>query len=152
MSAAEEGQAERSWGLRITEYFRARLAEEARRAERYGRNFALLYVSCRQADARDVFNTLRPYLRCTDLVEVISGRPSAHTGAEDVEEVLRDRVAVILPETDRGRARATLERLRANLPGLEDFEIGLAVFPDDGTNPLELLAQAAKRAGEEFHV
>ena len=68
---AEQSSHEWTERLRVTEYFKARLAEEVRRAERYGRRFAVVYVNCGDVGARRVFNNVRPRMRCTDIVEVI---------------------------------------------------------------------------------
>jgi len=152
--------------LQVTEYFKARLAEEARRSERYGRSFSVVFVSCRQTDPHDIFNSLRPLLRCTDIVEIIRPRlPSASVGIRPSsdpkknrrlpmrdadDETARDRVAMILPETGRAGAEVTLTRLRSQCSRLRDLNLGLAVYPEDSTNPQELLAKAASSAGESF--
>jgi hypothetical protein len=152
--------------LQVTEYFKARLAEEARRSERYGRPFSVLFVSCRQTDPHDIFNSLRPHLRCTDIVEIIrprpqtvnAGIPPASNPKEDRrrrvrdsgDEAARDRVAMILPETGRAGAEVTLARLRSQCSRLRDLNLGLAVYPEDSTNPQELVPKAASSAGESF--
>ena len=146
--------------LQVTEYFRARLAEEGRRCERYHRPFAVVFVSCPQTDPRDIFNYLRPFLRCTDIVEIIRSRPRLPRPAPGApprqpalgENALRDRVAMILPETGRDGAERTLQRLQAQCTKLGDMRLGCAVFPDDSRNPPELLGKAAAAAGEAFHV
>ena len=142
--------------VNVTEYFRARLAEEARRSERYGRTFAVIFVSCRQTNPREIFTSLRPILRSTDIVEVIRPRrrgpadqdspPPPGTAAG--YEPLRDRIAMILPETDRTGGEATLGRLRDQCVSLRELSMGLAVYPEDSDNPQELLALAARAAGE----
>ena len=151
-SAADTGRR-----MRATEYFLARLAEEARRAERYGRRFAVIFVSCRQANPREVFNNVRPRLRCTDIVEVIRGRSSssaesayAASVADPSDTTPRDQVAVILPETGRRGTVVALDRLRSDLVALQDLRLGMAVFPDDSKNPHELLSLAAAGAGDSF--
>ena len=143
--------------LHVTEYFRARLAEEVRRCERYGHRFAVVFASCRHADPHDIFNNLRPLLRSTDIVEIIranpptpspNGRPEAANAAAGNSHTLRDRVAMILLETDRKAAEVTLRRLRTHCVNLQDLSLGLAVYPEDSMNPMELLAKAAEAAGE----
>jgi hypothetical protein len=138
----------------LTEYFRARLAEEVRRAERYGRVFSVVFVSCPEDDARDVFTALRPLLRASDIVEVIKGRERAPQQQApeggDTPPRGRDRVAIILPETGGAKAQAAVERLRNSLGALEDFSLGLAVYPDDATSARDLLNHAARSAGERF--
>ena len=151
--------------LQVTEYFRARLAEEARRSERYGRRFSVIFVSCAHADPRDIFNNLRPFLRCTDIVEIIRPRPPTARGdrltppyagesqsqaVAHSDEGSQDPVAMILPETDRAGAEVVLSRLRAKCHRLGDLSLGLAVYPEDATNPGDLLAKAAAAAGQTF--
>lgn len=145
--------------LRATEYFTARLAEEARRAERYVRHFAVIFVSCRRANPRDVFNNIRPQLRCTDIVEVIRGRqhkPSGDVyaapvgGSKDGGPTPRDQVAVILPETDRAGAEVVVDRLRSHLMAMPDLRLGLSTYPEDSESPHDLLAKAAAAAGDTF--
>ncbi len=143
--------------LRATEYFLARLAEEARRAERYGRRFSVIFISCRQANPREVFNNVRPRLRCTDIVEVIRGRSTATSGeayaasvADATDTTPRDQVAVIMPETGRRGTVVALDRLRSELVALQDLRLGMAVFPDDAKNPHKLLSLAAAAAGDTF--
>jgi len=147
---------ERTGRVNVTEYFRARLAEEARRSERYSRPFSIIFVGCRQTDPRQIFSSLRPFLRSTDIVEVIRPRRRGPVerdrpqppAPEAAHETLRDRIAMILPETDRAGAETTLSRLRDQCADLRELTMGLAVFPEDSTNPQELLAVAARAAGE----
>jgi hypothetical protein len=63
---------------------------------------------------------------------------------------LRDRIAMILPETDRTGGEVTLGRLRDQCVSLRELSLGLAVYPEDSDNPQELLALAARAAGETF--
>jgi hypothetical protein len=139
--------------MRVTEYFRARLAEEVRRSERYGRSFAVVFVACADVSPRAVFNNVRPRLRCTDIVEVIRTPNSsgdlayAEKVAPGPDSEARDEVALILPETDQGGTEIALERLRDYLSGFGDLRIGAALYPRDSTNPNQLLAIAASKAG-----
>lgn len=144
--------AERAERMRVTEYFRARLAEEVRRSERYGRSFCVVFVACENVSPRAVFNNVRPRLRCTDIVEVIrtpnsSGELAYAEKVASEAEGARDEVALILPETDHGGADIALERLRDYLSGFGNLRIGAAVYPTDSTNPNQLLAIAASKAG-----
>jgi hypothetical protein len=137
--------------MRVTEYFRARLAEEVRRSERYGRSFAVVFVTCPDVSPRAVFNNVRPRLRCTDIVEVIrtpnSSGDLAYAEKLGPETDARDEVALILPETDQGGTDIALERLRDFLSGIGNVRIGAALYPRDSTNPNQLLAIAASKAG-----
>jgi hypothetical protein len=140
---------ERTGRLRVTEYFRARLAEEARRSERYNRHFSVIFVSCQETQARQIFNSIRPFLRCTDVVEVIRGKVGTADEAEGGQE--RERVAFIMPETGRAEAEPVLDRLQQELSDLPGLRLGLAVYPENAQNPQDLLALAAREAGETFN-
>jgi hypothetical protein len=52
-------------------------------------------------------------------------------------------VGIILPETDRKGGEITTRRLSSVLADEEEVTIGIAVYPDDGTSPQELLKSAA---------
>jgi hypothetical protein len=151
-SADEDSRLEFAERMRVTEYFRARLAEEVRRAERYGRSFAVVFISCGDSSPREVFNNVRPRLRSTDIVEVINspnqpaGAYAEALNAPDPNELVRNEVALILPETDRAGAAIALRRLRGQLSELGNVRLGVAVYPDDATVPNQLLNMAADSA------
>jgi hypothetical protein len=151
----EDSRLEFAERMRVTEYFRARLAEEVRRAERYGRSFAVVFVTCEDSSPREVFNNVRPRLRSTDIVEVINspnqpaGALAEAMNAPDPNELVRNEVALILPETDRSGAAIALRRLRQQLSDIGDVRIGMAVYPDDATVPNQLLNMAADSADSD---
>lgn len=142
----EQGSHEWSERLRVTEYFRARLAEEVRRAERYGRRFAVVYVNCGDVGARRVFNNVRPRMRCTDIVEVIRSQtaPNGESGAGE------DQVAMILPETSKTGAQTAVGRVEMHLSSMGAPRLGVAYYPDDSTNPHQLFAIARRQAEEKL--
>ncbi|NLW50771.1 MAG: hypothetical protein GXY85_07995 [Candidatus Brocadiaceae bacterium] len=144
-SEAEQPSQELSERLRVTEYFWARFAEEVRRAERYGRFLTVVFVHCDNVGARHVFNSMRPLMRSTDIVEVVcSRRPAdAAAGAHDAG---RDHVVMILPETGRNGGRMIVDRLRTHLADLGAPGIGIAHYPDDSTQPNTLFSIARERA------
>jgi hypothetical protein len=154
-SADEDSRLEFAERMRVTEYFRARLAEEVRRAERYGRSFAVVFVACADSTPREVFNNVRPRLRSTDICEVINspnqpaGAYAEAINASDPNELVRNEVALILPETDRSGAAIALRRLRQQLAGVGAVRLGVAVYPDDATVPNQLLNMAADGADRD---
>jgi GGDEF domain-containing protein len=140
----EQGSHEWAERLRVTEYFRARLSEEVRRAERYGRRFAVVFVNCENVGARRVFNNIRPRMRCTDIVEVIRSQ----TVPAEKPRGGRDQVAMILPETSKTGAQTAVGRVEVHLSDMGALRFGVAYYPDDSTNPHQLFAIARRQAEE----
>jgi len=147
-SDSKEARHEWAERLRVTEYFKARLAEEVRRAERYGRRFAVVFVNCGQASARRVFNNIRPRLRCTDIVEVIRSQLPPDAVPAELARTGHDQVAMILPETSKTGAEIAVGRLEAHLSAMGTLQFGVAYYPDDSTNPHQLFAAARQQAEE----
>jgi len=146
---------EQALEARTTERFHARLAEEARRAQRYNHYFSVIVMNSNETAPRDMFTRLRHLLRDTDLLEVIIHRVRAPRGRRFTNVIRRarfgraaehQRVVAVLPETDRTGAEIALGRLRGGLPEKDNLLAGLSVFPDDTTDPHELLSLAASRA------
>jgi len=145
---SEQTSSEWSERIRVTEYFKARLSEEVRRAERYGRRFAVVYVNCESVSARRVFNNVRPRMRCTDIVEVIRSQMPAGADAEDPAG--HDQVAMILPETSKSGAKNVVGRVEMHLSSMGALRLGVAYYPDDSTNPHQLFAIARRQAEEKL--
>ena len=106
-----------------------RLASEVDRARRYQRPLAL--VMARFTGSTDAITThierLGEHLRRMDLL--------AEYGADDI--------AVVLPEA--GLAAAEAVAARAREAGGLDVQIGIAVFPTDGSSTGELISAASAR-------
>lgn len=147
---------ERDLEQQATEQFQERLEHETRRSQRQNHFLGLLVVRSERTAPRDVRHRIKPWLRCTDFVEVIrvagafggepgGGREGAtvsRTGtAGEAEEV-----AAMLPETDRAGAEEAVARLKEYLPNMGDVKLGLAVYPDDSTDARDLLAFAEAAA------
>ena len=152
-------------GFYLREYFFRRLAEEQRRARRYGGQFALLMIDldgfktvndryghlAGDRYLRSVSRTIRDQLRGADM-------PCRYGG---------DEFSVLLPETDLHGACIIGERIRKAVAGLEieaegvllrgTVSIGLATFPEHARSDDEksLMRHAdealyrAKRAGRD---
>jgi diguanylate cyclase (GGDEF)-like protein len=152
-------------GFYLREYFFRRLAEEQRRARRYGGQFALLMIDldgfktvndryghlAGDRYLRSVSRTIRDQLRGADM-------PCRYGG---------DEFSVLLPETDLNGASIIGERIRKAVAGLEieaegvllrgTVSIGLATFPEHARSDDEksLMRHAdealyrAKRAGRD---
>ena len=147
---AEQGSHEWAERLRVTEYFKARLAEEVRRAERYGRRFAVVFVNCEDIGARRVFNNVRPRMRCTDIVEVIRSQQPPAGASSEKPGASSDQVAMILPETSKPGAQTAVGRLEVHLSSMGALQLGVAYYPDDSTNPHQLFAIARRQAEEKL--
>ncbi len=137
---------------RATEHFMARLAYEVKRAERYKRFFSVLVLSPKRALARDLFNRVRPWMRNTDIVEVIERRGPAAAAFLEVDvpppaqgpsDERPMKVVAILPEANGRTAHIVAVKLKGCLTHMPDVTIGSAGYPEDGTDPLELLRAAA---------
>ncbi len=137
---------------RATEHFMARLAYEVKRAERYKRSFSVLVLSPKRTPVRDLFNRVRPWMRNTDIVEVIERRgpaaaaflevdaPPSGQGPADERPM---KVVAVLPEANGRTAQIVAVKLKGCLTHMPDVAIGFAGYPEDGTDPLELLRAAA---------
>ncbi len=137
---------------RATERFMARLAYEVKRAERYKRSFSVLVLSAKRTYAQDLFNRVRPWLRGTDIVEVIEKRGPAAAAFLDVDGLPPGqnapderpmKVLAILPETNGRTARIVAVKLKGCLTQMPDVRLGVAAYPEDSIEPLELLRIAA---------
>jgi len=131
-----------------TNLFVDSLNYETKRSLRFNHFFVLAVLRCGRRDPQDVFRRVKHELRCTDIVDVIEDqkRESVDASGSRVErrQVERNgsKIAALLPETDRAGAAAAVYRLKAALPNIEDVRIGLAVYPDDSTEPAQLLKLA----------
>lgn len=150
---------DKATGVYTYEFFASRLREEVDRAQRYSRALSLLLVDPNdfrmvndrygreignQILRRFAINIVRSSLRSSDIVARYSG----------------DQFVVLLPETDRGRARIAANRIteramqgtqlpdgvRLALP----VHIGIASAPQDGITADRLLqaAESALRASK----
>ncbi len=118
------------------------LRQETRRCLRYNHFCSLILVSCRADRPAGVYDRIRGRLRDTDHVELLRGRAAAQT--EEAEE--RCSIAAVLPETSAEGAKVALRRVLTLLPDLEEVRSGVAVYPDDETDPRGLLRVASALA------
>ena len=110
--------------------FEERVTQEIGRARRYQRELSLLV--CRPISANHVRlcgELLGARLRRWDAIGLLSS---------DCHEL-----AAVLPETSRGGALGTLNRLREDLAGAR---AGIAVFPEDGRSQAQLIGVARMRS------
>lgn len=140
-------------GLRNRRACETALADELHRARRQKRVFALAYID---ADKLKVVNDRYGHAAGDDYLRTIARTIEATCRTNELAaRVGGDEFAVILQETDRAGAGTFLDRLRRRFQGVVitvpdgehpvSVSAGCAVFPDDGTDAVALLA-AADRA------
>jgi len=111
---------DRDTGLCVAWYFRLRAEEEIGRATRFGQPFTVLTVAAESSRALDSTRVaLKHSLRQVDF-------------AGD----LGNKLAVVLPQTDRAGALVVAERVQAASP---DLIVGVAQYPIDGATLSQLL-------------
>jgi len=130
------------------------LTQERQRCERYNYFFSVLVLASPKLSASEILNRVSGSLRRSDEVGAVDGEghylcltPTRELMQEDeTESQHRGIVGIILPQTNRSGGLKAVERLSAVLPSSEQVGVGLAVYPDDSTDPEELLAIAARGA------
>jgi diguanylate cyclase (GGDEF)-like protein len=150
-------------GLFNHRHFRQQLFTEVQRVERYGRALSLMMIDI---DYFKHYNDTNGHLKGNNVLRDL-GRILKDLSRE-VDIVARyggEEFSIILPETERRKARSLAERLRRKIEQ-HDFEnsesqpngrltvsIGTASFPDNASTAFDLLEQAdralytAKRQG-----
>lgn len=105
--------------------FRDLLAFERERSERHNRFFSVFGLTMTGLHGVDLAGEIRAELRSSDYVLTLP----------DWSEE-RQRVGILLPETDLRGAQTVRKRLvfLCSLKG-DAFELSLAVYPDDATTP-----------------
>lgn len=122
---------DRDTGLCVNWYFRLRVEEEIARAERYHEPFTMITISgATPAVIERTRLSIKQSLRTIDF-------------AGD----LGNKIAVLLPHTDRAGARVVAGRLASLAHGAD---IRLAQFPQDGTTVSHLLGDDEWRTTEQF--
>ena len=121
------------------------LQQEKQRSGRYNHYFSLLVLVSLRLSAPAILRRVSGSLRASDILGLVDGdgkcrlidRILGHGGHERYQMV-----GIILPQTDRTGAQITAKRLKSMLAAEEEVSIGMAVFPDDSTDPEELLDMA----------
>jgi len=126
------------------------LKDEAKRCGRYDHCFSVAILRIPEANSLELCEAMKPRLRSTDVVEVIDcfadrGGRRAAGGQDHWTEI-----GAILPETDRAGAQIALARVRNILPDTQEVRLGMAVYPEDSTNPEELWNFADSVANKRF--
>jgi hypothetical protein len=125
-------------------YFHRRLVEEAKRCERYNHFCTVVVLGSDRASLQLVCDRLKGQLRETDIVEVVRLEDVGASPEPGASSPAPATVATILPETDRSGSGAVLQRIEQSFVDMTDVRFGVSVYPDDATDPIELLKKAAE--------
>jgi GGDEF domain-containing protein len=151
LEAQEEAQSgkrlaiyDRATGLFHSWYFELRLNEEVERCQRYGSSMAVLAISIEPRDKEE-------YRRNWKELNSSLGQLVASTvRTVDISASFGHlEYAVCLPQCDGEGARAAATRL-VNALGEHSANIGVGLYPEDGTNGKTLLEHARQRPHREW--
>jgi len=137
--------ARRGLALPSGESFLQKVQEERDRSERYNHFFALVSFECAQGALQEVLERIRAVVRKVDVVGVIGEETLEDTSSSGNPHSAHaiGRVGTIMPETNRDGARAASARALEVLPDREP-RCAIAVYPDDSTDPAELVRMVAR--------
>lgn len=125
---------DRETGLFAYWYFGMRLEEEMDRARRHGEPLAILLVE-----------STRGRLASEEEQLLFGGLAETFRGSDMVAHLGNLRFVVLLPHTDVSGALIAVRRLRLRF-SVDQFQIGLASFPEDGKDWPSLLRAAGASA------
>ena len=113
------------------------LTYEKERSERHNRFFSLCGVIFTNVPAEDLIDFLKNDLRASDYVFQI---PSTDEPGQVISKI-----GLLLPETDLPEGEVVKDRMNQLCSARKfQFQIGLAIYPDDATIPGEILRKAFK--------
>jgi hypothetical protein len=129
------------------------VAFEQRRSERYNHYFVIALLSPMKVGLRELVRTAAKALRASDLLGSVEPDGTfhvdwAHLSGRNHESYWLSQpdksvLGIILPQTDRPGANTALRRITGMLGTDEAVSVRYAVYPDDSTDPSELLAIAS---------
>ena len=137
-------------GLGNRRHFERRMLSEISRARRFGQPLSLIMLDI---DDFKVYNDTYGHPTGDAMLRGLA--QVMLDNVRTIDDVIRyggEEFVMILPETDRAKADVVLNRLRTGTEDLPELKLGLAVFPEDGTDPRALLSSAAKAAGDNFRL
>ncbi len=138
-------------GLYTHAYFHQRLAEEIKRTERYGHNFAVVMMDITNFKS---YNEAAGHEAGDQVLRIVSDAVRSHLRGSDVASRYgADEFACILMQADRSRVERVLQRIASLVTSkVQDLDheaasklglsSGVACFPDDGTSVDELVKVA----------
>lgn len=132
------------WEMRA-EQFEQQVQQEVFRSSRYNHFFTLAMFPVDAAIAGHGLKELRRQLRASDVVTMI-GIPKQNqadtAAAEQAAPIPRQRLAVLMPETNTQGAQIAIDRIKNKLHNIVK-DVSYAVYPDDATDAKILLQMAA---------
>ena len=127
------------------------VAFEQFRSQRYNHYFVVALLSPVSVDLRDLVRTAVKSLRSSDLFGPVDAEGRFHWACEGGRSrephqsawPEKGQLGIIMPETDRRGADVALRRITATLGADGAVSVKYAVYPDNSTDPSELLAIAS---------
>ena len=115
------------------------IEEEVVRSSRYNHFFALAVFPVKADLAGHYVKELRKQLRASDVVTMVGWPKLPKDEIEEKDNHKKvQRLAVLMPETDRKGAQVAMKRVNEKMGDTVD-SFGCAVYPDDGTDAKSLL-------------
>ena len=127
------------------------VAFEQLRSQRYNHYFVVALLSPVGVDLRALVRTAAKSLRSSDLLGPVDSDGRFHWACESGRNrepqqpawPEKGQLGMIMPETDRRGADVALRRITSTLGADEAVSVKYAVYPDNSTDPSELLAIAS---------
>ena len=127
------------------------VAFEQLRSQRYNHYFVVALLSPVKVGLRDLVRTAAKSLRSSDLLGPVDEEGRFHWACDSSRNhdshqpawPESGQLGIIMPETDRRGADVALQRITEKLGTGEAVSVKYAVYPDNSTDPSELLAIAS---------
>jgi hypothetical protein len=130
------------------------VAFEQLRSQRYNHYFVVALLSPEKVGLRDLVRTAAKSLRSSDLLGPVGPDGRFHWACETGHNhesrhhswPETGQLGIIMPETDRRGADIALQRITEKLGADGAVSVRYAVYPDNGTDPSDLLTIASTSA------
>lgn len=129
------------------------VAFEQRRSQRHNHYFVVAFLGPKEVALRELARTAAKSLRASDMIGPVSMDGRFHwdcpfdgrkaLAAPWPEWAEHGVLGIILPETDRSGAEVALRRIASQFGENGAISVRYAVYPDQSTDPSELLAIAS---------
>lgn len=130
------------------------VAFEQLRSQRYDHYFVVALLNPVKVSLQDLVRTAAKSLRSSDLLGLVDAdgrfhwayQPGRNRRSHQPVSPESGQMGIIMPETDRRGADVALQRIADSLGTNEAVSVSYAVYPDNSTDPSELLAMASASA------